>query len=152
MANMKIFLRSFIILSAVFILLGCDSTKLQETPIENFIGVWELKGREMFDDMRIIIEKTSEGQLIGKVAVLNDNKYVDLFVEKGDLWITGIKRKSNYEFTLSEKRIGSALFAQYGQETTDTYTVQFIDNNTFALEKGNGNPQNSNVIYKKVNF
>ena len=132
--------------------MGCDSSKLKETPVENFIGVWELKGREMFDGMQITIEKSSEGQLVGKVSYLNENKYVNLFVEKGDLWVSGIKRKSNFEFSLSEKRIGSALFAQYGQETTDTYSVQFIDKNTFALEKGTGNPQNSKVIYRKVNF
>ena len=54
--------------------------------------VWaeELKGRPMYDGIRIKIEKKKKDNLAGRVVALNDNKYVKLFVEKDDIWVPGI--------------------------------------------------------------
>lgn len=99
--------KSKIIGLGVVLLLGllissCD--KLNETPIENFKGTWKLEGRSMFNGIEIKIEENSSGKLIGKVISLNDNKYVKMFVEMDDTWVTGIRRTSNYEFRLTEKK------------------------------------------------
>jgi hypothetical protein len=100
--------------------------------------------------MQIAIEKNESDEFVGKVIALNDHKLVQMFVEHNDIWITGIQRKSNFEFILSEKRIASALFSQYGQDTKDQYRVQFMDNNTFGLEKGNADPTKSSVVYRRI--
>lgn len=137
----------------VILLLGllissCD--KPNEIPIENFKGTWKLEGRSMFNRIEIKIEENSSGKLIGKVISLNDNKYVKMFVEVDDVWMTGIRRTSNYQFRLTEKKIGSDLFSIYGLGTTNEYKVEFIDENTIGLGSGNSKPTESSVKYVKV--
>jgi hypothetical protein len=138
-----------------FFLLGlsvisCNTSKLKETPLDNFKGTWKLVGRSMFDGITIKIEENTNGNFDGKVCKLNDNKYIKLFVELNDIWITDISRSSNYEFKLIEKKIGSPLFSIYGLSTTNEYKVQFIDNNTIGLSTGNSNPLESSVRYVRV--
>ncbi len=127
---------------------GCN--KLNEVPIENFKGTWKLEGRSMFNGIEIKIEENSSGKLIGKVISLNDNKYVKMFVEMDDDWMTGIRRTSNYQFRLTEKKVGSDLFSIYGLETTNEYKVEFIDENTIGLGSGNSKPTESSVKYVRV--
>ena len=129
---------------------SCDTSKMHETPIDNFKGTWKLEGRTMFDGIKIQIEKNPNGNWIGKVVALNDNKYVKMFVVPNDTWVSGISRSSNYEFKLTEKKIGSALFSLYGLETTSEYKVQFIDNNTIGLASGNSDPSDSSIKYVRV--
>ncbi len=136
----------FILLFILFVA-GCDSTKFDETPIESFKGVWKLEGRSMFSGMKIKIEEGSEGDFIGRVVALNDNKYVQMFVEQNDIWVTGIRRTSNFEFRLTEKKIGNTLFALYGLETTKEYRVEFIDENTIGLGSNNSKPKDSSIKY-----
>jgi hypothetical protein len=81
---------------------GC-SNKLTETPTENFIGLWKIEGRSMFDGIQIKIEK-KENEFIGRIYKLNDNKMVKLFVDSNDIWVSGIERRSNFEFALTEKK------------------------------------------------
>ena len=137
-----------IILLLGLLISSCD--KLNETPIENFKGIWKLEGRSMFNGIEIKIEENSGGKLIGKVISLNDNKYVKMFVEINDTWVTGIRRTSNYEFRLTEKKIGSDLFSIYGLETTNEYKVEFIDENTIGLGTGDSKPTESSIKYSRL--
>ena len=140
-----------IILFFSLIITSCNTSKLHQTPIENFEGTWELSGRSIFDGIKVEISKDDSGKLIGKVVTLNDNKYVKMFVEINDTWITEITRTSNFEFKLKEEKIGSVLFSIYGLGTTQEYKVQFIDKNTIGLGSDNSNPSNSSIKYIRVN-
>jgi hypothetical protein len=128
---------------------GCDTSKLAKTPIENFEGNWQLHGRNMFNGIKISIQKT-DNEYTGKVIAVNDNNYVQMFVQVGDKWITEIKRTSNFEFRLKEKKIGSELFSLYGLDTTKKFEVQFIDENTIGLGVGKSDPILSSIIYKRI--
>ena len=141
-----------IIIMLVVFVYSCDNNKLKEMPLEKFEGVWRMDGREIFDGMQIKIEENSKGKLTGKVVGLNDNKYVNIFVDINDTWITGIKRTSNYEFVLTEKKIGSELFSLYDLETKKNYKVEFIDENTFGLGSEESNPKETDVKYIRVNI
>ena len=142
---------SLIILTiGIMLVSSCDTNKLKETPIDKFVGVWELQGRAMLDGIKIKIEKDEDDELIGKVVELNDNKYVQMFLEIDSKWITGIKRTSNFEFKLTEKKIGSELFSLYGLDTSKEFNVQFIDETTFGISTGSSDPKQSEIIYKKI--
>ncbi len=132
------------------LLQSCDSNKLKPTPIDNFIGTWELKGRSMFNGLKIKIEENQNGELIGKVVQLNDNKYVNMFIEINDSWITRVKRSSNFEFKITEKKIGSDLFSLYGLSTSSEFKVEFIDENTIGLSS-DGDPIKSSITYSRIN-
>jgi len=137
-----------IILLLGLLITSCD--KLNETPIENFKGTWKLEGRSMFNGIEIKIDENSNGKLIGKVISLNDNKYVRMFVELNNTWVTGIRRTSNYEFRLTEKKIGSDLFSIYGLETAKEYKVEFIDEDTIGLGSGDSKPTDSSMKYIRI--
>ena len=141
------------LLIAVFlglVIFSCDKSKFNKTPIDNFVGVWELQGRPMFEGIKIKIEKNETNEFVGKVFSINDDKYVKMFVDSADLWVTSIKQSSNFEFSLTEKKIGSELFALYGQDTKTEFKVQFIDKNIFGLETGSSDPTKSKIIYKRI--
>ena len=142
-----IFVYSIIIWSTI---ISCNSNQLRKTPIENFKGIWELQGREMFKGIKVDIEQDKDGKLIGRVIELNDNKFVKMFVEINDIWVSEIVRHSNFEFGLTEKKIGSALFSVYGQETSKEFKAQFIDNNTIGLATQNTDPLLSTIKYVRV--
>jgi len=141
------------LLIAVFlglVIFSCDKSKFNKTPIDNFVGVWELQGRPMFEGIKIKIEKNETNEFVGKVFSINDDKYVKMFVDSADLWVTSIKQSSNFEFSLTEKKIGSELFALYGQDTKTEFKVQFIDKNIFGLETGSSDPTKSKIIYIRI--
>ncbi len=142
---------NLVLLLTVLLTISCDSSKLKETPIESFIGNWELHGRQMFEGIEVSINKDEKGQIVGKVISLNENKYVKMFTEINDTWVSRITRSSNYNFTLTEKKIGSALFSLYGQSATKEFNVEFIDENTIGLATGNSDPIESTIIYKRKN-
>ncbi len=123
---------------------ACDTSKMNKTPIDNFIGTWSIEGRSMFKGIEIEIYKTDSGDLKGKTIKLNDNKYVKMFSELGDTWVSNIKRSSNFAFKLTEKKIGGALFSLYGQSTSKEHKVEFSDKNTIVKGKG------GSVLYKRV--
>lgn len=139
-----------ILLLAGLLLTSCNENKISKTPIENFLGIWELKGRPMFDGIQLEIKKESDGNLTARVITLNDNKYVQMFVEIDNIWVTEISRISNYEFSLIEKRIGSELFSIYELSTTNEYKVVFIDKNTIALGVNGTDPYESKIKYVRI--
>jgi len=149
--RIKRLVRQGLIILTVVITSSCSSNKLKETPIENFVGEWVLQGRSIFEGIVVSIEKNTEGDLSGKVISLNNNKYVRMFVENGDSWVSNISRSSNFEFKLTEKKIGSSLFALYGQSTSKGFKVQFVDENTIGLGEGSSDPLKSSITYKRVN-
>jgi len=141
------------LLIAVFlglVIFSCDKSKFNKTPIDNFVGVWKLQGRPMFEGIKIKIEKNETNEFVGKVFSINDDKYVKMFVDSADLWVTSIKQSSNFEFSLTEKKIGSELFTLYGQDTKTEFKVQFIDKNIFGLETGSSDPTKSKIIYIRI--
>lgn len=145
-------MKQLIFLSIITLLfVSCDSGKLNEIPIDNFVGVWKLQGRSMFNGIEISIEENTSGDLVGKVIKINDNKYVNMFVEPNDTWVSSIRRSSNYEFKLTEKKVGSALFSLYGLDTSKEYKVEFIDENTLGLGTGESKPAESSVRYIRIN-
>jgi hypothetical protein len=143
---MKVKLFLFLLIS-IFVF-GC-SGNFKETPDDKFVGTWEMKGRDMFDGIQIIIAK-KDNKLVGRISKLNANKYVKLFADSNDVWVSEIKRTSNFEFKLTEKKIGRDLFSMYGLSTSQEYRVQFIDDNTIGLASDNTDPLLSTTIYKRL--
>jgi isocitrate/isopropylmalate dehydrogenase len=54
-------------------------------------------------------------------------------MEIGDEIITGIQRSSNYQFTITEKKIAAPLFAAYGQNTSKEFVATFENENAILL-------------------
>ena len=104
----------------------------------------------MLKGIKISITQNESGKLKGEIVELNDNKYVNLFAENGDIWISNIKRASNAQFRLTEKKIGSQLFSLYGLDTKKEFKVEFIDDNTFGLGTGTEDPVKSSVINSRI--
>jgi len=124
---------TLLFLISILFLVSCDTTKMSKTPDDQFIGVWRISGASMLDGVEIEITKDANGDFAGHVTKLNDDKLVQLFMEEGDKLITGIKRLSNFEFEISEKKIASKLFAEYGQSTTTKYKVEFDGSNRIVV-------------------
>ncbi len=148
--SIKTICRYLAIISFGILMSNCDSSKLHKTPIENFEGIWELSGRPMFDGIRIKIEKEKPDKLIGRVISLNDNMYVKMFSSPNDIWVTNINRTSNFDFKLTERKIGSELFSIYGLNTSQEFKVVFIDENTIGIGTGNSKPSDSSIKYIRV--
>ena len=140
-------IKSFTILCLTILVMSCQEFKV--VPDEKFIGVWELSGRSMFDGIRIRIQR-EDGKLTGKIEKLNDNKLVKLFAEVNDVWVSEIKRTSNFEFDLTEKKIARDLFSIYGQSTSQEFEIQFIDDNTIGLGANHTDPRHSKIVYKRI--
>lgn len=132
----------------VFMLTSC-STELMKISDERFVGIWEIKGDGMLEGVQVMIHKENN-KLVGRLYKLNQNKYVKLFADSSMTWIPEIKRSSNFEFKLIEKKIGSELFSLYGQKTTQDFNVRFIDENTIGLATENSDPLKSTRIYRRV--
>lgn len=149
MTEISMKIKSIIFLIIFGLSASCsDYEKVSE---DRFIGTWKLQGRSMFEGIKIKIEKTSDNNFIGRVIELNDDKLVNMFVDINDVWVSSIKRSSHFQFKLTEKRIGRQLFSLYDLGTSDTYKVEFIDEDTFGLSEGSSDPLNSDVIYKRMN-
>ncbi|MEX2483598.1 MAG: hypothetical protein WED10_03530 [Brumimicrobium sp.] len=140
---------SLFILLIFFLISSCESGNFSKTPINQFEGTWELKGRDIFNKIQVKISIDENDKVFGEVVKLNDNKYVQLFLSKGDPWITSITRNSNYEFKLSEKKIAAPLFAQYENSTTKTWNVVFKNKNCFGISEGKS-PDKSSIEYCRV--
>jgi len=140
--------KTMTLLLATLFLLSC-SEKLKTVSEDKFIGTWEMKGTSIMDGTQIQIQKENN-KLVGRIVKLNDNKYVKLFADSNEVWISEISRNSNYEFKLIESKLGKDLFALYGQKTNQEFKVQFIDENTIGLATENSEPTTSTRIYKRV--
>lgn len=133
-------------LAIAFLFFSCSS---QLVPDDKFIGTWELKGRGIFEGMQIKIAK-EDNKLVGKLVKRNNNKFIQLFSDSNDVWVSEIKRTSDYEFKLTEKKIAKDLFSLYGLSTSQDYRAQFIDDNTIGLAMDNSDPLQSTLVYKRV--
>lgn len=99
-------MKFLLILLSIVVLLGCDSSKLSETPMSQFKGKWKIIDRPIWKDCIVEIDKDFTGRLITS----NNNKYVELFADSAQVIISSIKRKSNFEFFVSEKRLPQSYF------------------------------------------
>jgi hypothetical protein len=143
---MKIEVLKYLAIS--FLLVGCTG-KVKEVPADKFIGLWELKGRSMFDGMQIRIERQSD-KFTGRIVRLNENKLVQMFADTSDIWVSEISRSSNFQFRLTERKIARDLFALYGLSTSQEFRTEFIDDNTIGLGTDNSDPQSASITYKRV--
>ena len=141
-------IKGLIVFGLGLLMMSCGD-KLKEVPMDKFVGVWELKGREMFDGIQIKIENQG-GKLTGKIYKLNENKLVKMFAENGQTWVSEITRSSNYQFRLTEKKLAKDLFSIYGLSTSQEFKIEFIDDNTIGLGTDNSDPQSATIIYKRV--
>lgn len=116
-------------------MLSCDSEKYKEVPLTQFEGTWKLCGRSIYEDMTVTIKLKDGDQLVGTVDTLNNNKFVQFFMQKGDKLISSIERKSNFEFIVTEKKLGNELFGMYDLSTTEKYNVRFESPDTIRLSK-----------------
>jgi hypothetical protein len=123
--------------------------RLQEVPVDKFVGTWELAGRGMFEGIQIKIENQDE-KMVGRIIKLNDKKVINMFADSNDVWVDNIRRTSNYEFRMTEKKVARELFAMYGISTSQEFKAQFIDDNTIGLATDNSDPIKSTVIYKRI--
>ncbi len=133
MQTLKHFKKQFLLTPVLFVLLisGCDN--MQEVPMEKFRGTWEIQKNAMFNGIQISIEKEYK-QMTGRVVQLNENKYVNQFLEPGDIWISNILRASNFEFRIVEKRLAWPLFIQYDLPSAQEYKVTFSGNDTIKMD------------------
>lgn len=136
------------LLLATLFLLSC-SEKLKTVSEDKFIGTWEMKGTSIMDGTQIQIQKENN-KLVGRIVKLNDNKYVKLFADSNEVWISEISRNSNFEFKLTESKLGKDLFALYGQKTNQEFKVQFINDSIIGLAIESSDPSTSTRIYKRV--
>lgn len=134
----------------LFFMFSCDTTKYSEVPLSKFEGTWELYGRNMFNGIQINIVTDDKGSMTGHIVKLNEHKLIKMFVDSNDVWISSISRKSNYQFKLTEKKIARELFSLYGLSSSQEFSVEFIDDNTFGLSKGGADPKVSEVLYKRI--
>ena len=136
------------LLLATLFLISC-SEKLKKESEDKFIGIWEMKGTSIMDGTEIQIQKENN-KLVGRIVKINDNKYVKFFAELNEVWVSDISRNSNYEFKLTESKLGKDLFALYGQRINQEFKAQFIDDNTIGLATESSDPSMSTRIYKRV--
>jgi predicted RNA-binding protein YlqC (UPF0109 family) len=59
--------RIFIAIITTLLVSNCTNTNFQKAPEEQFVGVWELHGRSMFNGIKIKIDKNDRGKLIGRI-------------------------------------------------------------------------------------
>jgi hypothetical protein len=137
-----------LLITGLAILAGCTN-KLEQVPEEQFVGEWTLKGRSMFEGMVIEIKHNDKNKLIGRIKKLNENKYVQMFADSGDIWISEISRNSNFQFKLTEKKIARELFGLYGLGSSTEFKAEFIDKNIIGISSS-GDPSGSSVIYERI--
>ena len=123
------------ILAALVILISCEGTKYTKISESNFAGTWLLHSDNIFDSLEIELKEDPKKGFIGEVVRLNTNKYVQLFMESGDIFISNIERKSNFEFIFKIKKIAAPLFSSYGEKTTIEHTVTFEGEDKIMIGK-----------------
>jgi hypothetical protein len=122
---------------------------MKQIPDDKFVGLWELRGRAMFDGIQIRIEKKNN-KLTGRIVKLNDHELIKLFADSSDVWVSDVSRSSNFQFKLTERKIARDLFSMYGLSTSQEFRTEFIDDNTIGLGADNADPQQSTIVYKRV--
>lgn len=134
----------------IFICVGLMScNKTNRIPESQFVGVWELHGRSAFEGIRVKVAEEKSG-LTGRLQTLNDHKYVQMFADTGDVWISGIERSSNFLFKLSEKKLANPLFTMYDLSGTQQFDAQFIGKDTLGLAEPGMDPLKSKIRYVRI--
>ena len=123
---------NFLLAILLILSAGCDTSRMKEIPLDRFIGHWKLVDRGILDGIEIEVTE-KDGKLSGVITKLNSNKYVLLFAEMGDIIVSDIERKSNFEFTINEKKIAAPLFSSYGQATGTSLSAVFESNDKILL-------------------
>lgn len=131
----------------VMIFYGCDSGSFHKVPENNFIGTWEIVGRQNLKGIQIEIKKNDKNELVGRVIKLNDNKLVNMFLDTNEVFIKSIIRKSNFQFELIEKKLGHDLFSIYGMDTDAKFIVVLNGDGFINFSE---NSEDNKVGYKKV--
>lgn len=147
MKSFKIVNTFLIIIALSF--LSCDTNHLSKTSIDQFNGIWELKGRSLFNEIQIEIKIDKTGKVSSEVIKLNNNKYVELFLSEGDEWVKSIRRNSNFEFVITELKLAAPLFAIYGNSKTKEWNAVFKNKDCFGISE-NKNPEKSSIEYCRV--
>lgn len=137
----------YLLLALTLICFSCSDTAMVSE--DKFVGLWELKGRSMFEGIQVRIDKQGE-KISGRIFKLNDNKFIKMFADTNDVWVSEIRRSSNYQFRLVEKKIARDLFSLYGLSTSQEFKVQFIDDNTIGLSTESADPLKSQIVYKRI--
>ncbi len=144
---MKIILFVYICL---FMFFSC--TKMNYVDEDAFIGTWELKGRNIYNQMTVSIVK-EDGKLKGYIVSLPNNKYGEFFLEEKSPWILSVSRSANHYFKITEEKIASDLFVIYNLEETSTFYVTFSkDHSKFYLSENtpHGIVKESSIYYKRI--
>jgi hypothetical protein len=138
----------FLVLVCAMFFFACnrEARYVQE---DKFIGKWELQGRGMFEGLRVEIKK-EDGKLKGKLIGLNTNKYIRMFSDSNDTWVSSIKRISDFEFRITERKPGADFMSLYGVSTSQEYKAVFIDDNTIGLATDPADPFKSSIVYKRI--
>ena len=126
-------MKYLIILLSVIFLSSCNSSRLSEIPLSQFVGNWKLVDRGILENIEIEITKDENGKFSGAIKKLNDDKYVNMFMSVEDKIVIGIKRNSNFEFVLSERKIAAPLFSTYGQNTSSLFSATFESTDVILL-------------------
>lgn len=137
----------FLFIAILSLCFSCQNNTY--VPDDKFVGVWELKGRSMFEGIQIKIER-KEDKFTGRIIKLNDNKFIKMLADSNDVWVSEIKRASSYQFRLTEKKIARDLFALYGLSTSQEFKVEFIDDNTIGLGSDSADPLKSQITYTRI--
>ncbi len=117
-----------------------------------FIGIWELKGRDIYQGMVIKIERKKD-KLIGVVVSIPQNKYGTLLMKKGDVWIPNINRVANYYFKITENKIAGKIFPVYNLPASTEYFAYFSEDNNIiylAQKPPNIPVKATSIFYKKI--
>ena len=87
------------------------------------------------DGLLVRINRNNKEEFTGRVVKLNENKYVNIFLDSNSVVIPSIERRSNFQFMFWENKIGSELFSLYGLDTKITYQAQFLNEDTIVLSE-----------------
>ncbi|MFA5575627.1 MAG: hypothetical protein WC994_11355 [Brumimicrobium sp.] len=128
-------MRYTIIIILALLFSSCNGISTSKTSESTFIGVWKIEDREILNNIEFEIFNNDKNELKGIIRSINDNKYVQLFMNEEDQFITNIKRKSNTEFIITEKMIAAPLFSVYDQKTTKDFNVSFQNKDTIFIGK-----------------
>ncbi|MFB6343101.1 hypothetical protein ACE01N_00990 [Saccharicrinis sp. FJH2] len=134
----------------IILLFHSCSDKYRKVSNDKFIGTWELQGASILTGIHVKITK-EDGGLKGRIVKLNENKYVTLFADSADTWISGIERSSNFSFIITENKLGKPLFGLYGLPTSQQYKAEFINDNTIGLAIDSSDPKRSSRVYVRIN-
>ena len=126
-----------------------SSCKYKYVEDNKFIGEWVFKGKKNLDGLQIIISNSNNGY-VGRITKLPNSPVFKSYLNINDIWITSIERTSNFEFKISEKKIASDLFSEYGMPSIRKYKAVFVSDNRIDLFEDNGYSQTPSAHLEKI--